>query len=371
MKSLRIAALTVLGLTAACTKKEEAPPTPPPAPKVETKPTPPPPPPEEPKADKECAAPLDATGEATEVKFGDKSAKLTGSKLTMPKDADDLVFGVLGPVNEDSGANIVALRKYLKFFAAEKVDAIIVTGDVGEVAPGIQRVLEELGASKLPVFVTIGNLECRGDYLKGVESAQAKFPNIVNLTQVRAIEFPEQLTLLSLPGHHDAKYIHCATGCQYLPSTVKEIVKAAKESKAPVALIAHGPPHGKGNQALDFATDNVGDEGITAAINDANISFGFFSNIKEAGGRATADAEGTTLVKEGEASKKLFINPGPADATTGWDMNDGTTAMGLAAVFKLHDGAATWKLLRLKQPTAAEKAEAKKLEPPARDAKPE
>lgn len=370
MKSLRIAALTVLGLTA-CTEKKAAPPPPPPAPKVETKPAPPPPPAEEPKADKECAAPFDTSGEATELKFGDKAAKLTGTKLTFAdKDADGLTFGVLGPINEDSGANIVALRKYLKFFQAEKADAIIVTGDVGEVAPGIERVLAELGQSKLPVYVTIGNLECRADYLKGVEAAQAKFPNIVNLTRVREISYPE-LTLLSLPGHHDAKYIHCATGCQYLPSTVKEIVKAAKDSKVPVALIAHGPPHGKGNQALDFATENVGDEAITAAINDGNISFGFFSNIKEAGGRATSDAEGTELVKEGAVAKKLFMNPGPADATTGWDMNDATTAMGLAAVFKLNNGEATWKLLRLKQPTAAEKAEAKKLDPPAREAKPE
>ena len=62
-------------------------------------------------------------------------------------------------------------------------------------------------------------------------------------------------------------------------------------------------------------------------------------------------------MKEGAVAKKLFMNPGPADATTGWDMNDATTAMGLAAVFKLNNGEATWKLLRLKQPTAAEKAE--------------
>ncbi len=369
MKSLLLAALTAFALTACSEKKAPAPPPEQPKPEVKT----PPQQPAEPRADKECAAPLDP-GPVVELKFGDRVGKQSGARLSFADaDADgDLVLGVLGPINDDSGANIVALRKYLKFFADEKVDAILVTGDVGEVAGGISRVLEELAASKVPVLVTIGNLECRGEFTNGVDAAKAKFANVVNLTQVRVVEFPE-LTLISLPGHHDPKYIHCATGCQYLPSTVKEVVGAAKASKAPVALIAHGPPRGKGNQALDFAggSENVGDEAITAAINDANIAYGFFSNIKEAGGRASADPEGTSLVKEGATSKKLFVNPGPADATTGWELNDGTSAIGIAAAFHLKDGEASYKLLRLKAPTAAEKAEAKKLDPPAREAKPE
>jgi Icc-related predicted phosphoesterase len=307
-----------------------------------------------------------------ELKFGERSAKQAGARLTFAdKDADGaLVFGVLGPVNEDSGLNMLALKKYAKFFQDEKADAIIVTGDVGEVASGISRVLEELGGTKLPVFVIIGNRECRADYTDGVAAAKAKAPNIVNLNEVRVVEFPE-LTLVSLPGHHDPNYINCKTGCQYLKSTVAEVVRAAKEAKTPVALVAHGPPHGNGNQALDFAGgSNVGDEAITKAIADANIAFGVFSNIKEAGGRATKNAEGTELLKEGEANKSLFLNPGPAD-TMGWDMNDSTKSVGMAAVFTFKDGQGSYKLLRLKPPTAAEKAEAKKLDPPARGDKAE
>lgn len=373
MKSLRIAAMTAaLGFAACTEKKVEAPPAPKP---VETKPVaaPQPPPVAEERAPKECAAPLDP-GPTTDIKFGDRAAKLSGARLTFAdKDADGtLTFGVLGPVNEDSGLNMLALKKYLKFFADEKADAIIVTGDVGEVAGGISRVLEELAASKLPVFVVIGNRECRAEFTDGFDAAKAKNANLINLNQVRVVEFPE-LTLVTLPGHHDPEYINCKTGCQYFKSTIAEVVTAAKEAKTPVALIAHGPPRGKGSLALDFvgAGGNVGDEAITKAIGEAKIAFGLFSNIKEAGGRATSDADGTTLVKEGEASKSLFVNPGPADTTTGWELNDGTTAIGLAAVFKVKDGEGSYKLLRLKPPTAAEKAEAKKLEPPARDAKAE
>jgi CTP:molybdopterin cytidylyltransferase MocA len=60
-----------------------------------------------------------------------RAATLAGARLTFSEaDADGkLVLGVLGPINEDSGENMLALKKYLAFFAAEKVDAIVVTGD--------------------------------------------------------------------------------------------------------------------------------------------------------------------------------------------------------------------------------------------------
>ncbi len=374
-KNMRLAGAAVValglgGLLGCPEKKVE----PAPAPKVaEVKPaTPPPAPPPapEPRAEKECAAPIDP-GPVQDVKIGERAAKLSGARLTFAdKDADGkLVLGVLGPINEDSGANMVALRSYVKFFTEEKVDGIVVTGDVGEVVTGISRVLKELTAAKVPVFVVIGNRECKAEFTDGVAAAQKESTAIVNLNQVRVVEFPE-LTLVSLPGYHAPEYINCKTGCQYLKSTVDEVVRVAKEAKTPVGLVSHGPPHGDGNQALDFAGagGNVGDGAITKAITDSHIAFGFFSNIKEAGGRAAKDPGGTSLVKEGEASESLFLNPGPAD-TMGWEMNDGTKGLGMAATFTLKDGKATYKLLRLKPMTAAEKAEAKKLDPPTTEKK--
>lgn len=366
MTSVRAAvcglALT-LALSACPEKKPEAPP-PPPKPVVEA---PKPPPAAEARAEKECAAPVDP-GPMSDVKIGDRAAKLSGARLTFTeKDPDGLVLGVLGPINEDSGSNILALRKYVKFFKDEKADAIVVTGDVGEVAGGISRVLKELAAANLPVLVVIGNRECRADYTDGVNGAKKDSTAIVNLNEVRVVEFPE-LTLVSLPGYHEPNYINCKTGCLYLKSTVDEVVRAAKDGKTPVVLVSHGPPHGNGNQALDFAGagGNVGDENINKAIAEGSIKFGFFSNIKEAGGRAASDAAGTALLKEGQASTSLFLNPGPAD-TMGWEMNDGTKSVGMAAVFSFKDGQGSYKELRLKPMTAAEKADAKKLDPPAQD----
>ncbi len=364
----------LLGLLAVfsfgCPDKKVEPPKPVEPPK-EVKVTPPPAKPaeNEPRALKECAAPLEL-GPAQELKVGERNAKLAGYKLSFPdKDADgQLVLGLLGPINEDSGENMVALKKYVKYFADEKADAIVVMGDSGEPASGIARALSALGESKLPVFVVIGNRECRADFTDGINAAKKNFPNIVNLNEVRAVEFPE-LTLVSLPGYHDPAFISCSNGCQYFKSTLAEVAQMAKDSKVPVMLVSHGPPHGGGDQALDYASagGNVGDENINKTIAEASIAFGAFSNIKEAGGRGAADPAGTQLVKEGVASKTLYVAMGPAD-TIGWDMNDGTKNVGMAGILTIKDGQGSFKVMRLKPLSAAEKAEAKKLEPPKTEA---
>ncbi|MHB8875449.1 MAG: metallophosphoesterase family protein [Myxococcaceae bacterium] len=364
--------LATLGLAAALCgcpeKKTEV--VEPPKPVVVEAPKPPPPPPARVDvAMKECAAPIEIAPVAA-VKIGEREGKTTGYKLAFEQKKADgaLVIGVLGPVNEDSGPNMLALKKYVKFFQEEKVDAILVTGDVGEVADGIARVLRVLGETKLPVLVLIGNRECRAEYTDGVNLAKKEFSNIVNLNELRAVEFPE-LTIVSLPGYHDPAYIPCATGCQYFKSTVDEVIGVAKEAKTPVLLVAHGPPHGDGSQALDYASagGNVGDLEINRAIKEGNIAFGAFSNIKEAGARATSDAAGTTQLKQSTASKALFLNPGPAD-TMGWELNDSTKSVGIAATFTVKEGQGSFKIYRAKPFTGAEKAEALKLEPPARPA---
>lgn len=370
IRKLALAAFAVVLVLCGCTEKQETPAEKP----AETKPAPQPvaemraKPASEERALKECAAPLEP-GPAQDVTIGDRAATQAGYKLTFKdKDADGtLSFGVLGALNEDSGENLVNLKKYLKYFADEKVDAIVVTGDIGEAyAENITRVLVNIADAKVPVLAVIGNRECRAAFTDGVMAAQREKTNIVNLNAIRAVEFPEA-TLLSLPGYHAAEFIACKTGCLYHKSTVDEVVRMAKEAKSPVVLVSHGPPRGASSQSLDNAHQggNVGDANLTQAIKDANIPFGFFSNIKEAGGRAVDSADGTTLVSEGKPSKKLYLNPGPADAV-GWDMNDGTASNGMVAVFKLKGDEATWKLYRAKPLTAAEKKEAAKLQPPPR-----
>ncbi|HYV43465.1 MAG TPA: metallophosphoesterase [Myxococcaceae bacterium] len=311
-----------------------------------------------------CAAHLTAAA-PQDVKIGNRAATSTGSRLTF-KDAapgGKLVLGVLGPINEDSGQNLFVLKRYLQFFKEQGVQVVVVSGDTGEVASGIQRALEAVADSGVPVLAVAGNRECGTDFKKGLERAQKTHANLVNMNVVRAVELKEA-TVVSLPGYHDPNFISCATGCRYDKGTLDEVVKAAKESKSPVILLSHGPPKGAGNKALDYAVNggNVGDAEINKAIAAAGITFGIFSNIKEAGARAT-DLEGTALVPQDKPVKALFLNPGPADSTR-WEMNDKTPGYGFAATLTINGKEASWKLYKSAKLTKEEKAEAHKMDPP-------
>ena len=309
-----------------------------------------------------CAAHLTAAA-PQEVKVGDRAATAAGYKLTFPdaSPGGKLVLGVLGPINEDSGQNLFTLKRYLQFFKEQGVQAVVVSGDTGEVASGIERALSAVAESGVPVLAVAGNRECGGDFKKGIARAQKSHPNLVNLNVVRLVEFKEA-AVVSLPGYHDPNFISCATGCRYDKGTVDEVVKAAKEAKVPVVLVSHGPPKGSGNKALDYAVNggNVGDAEINKAIAAAGITFGIFSNIKEAGARAT-DLEGTSLVPQDKPVKALFLNPGPADSTR-WEMNDKTPGYGYAATLTISGKEASWKLYKNTKLTKEEKAEAHKLE---------
>lgn len=344
-------------------QKEAAPKPPPPPPVAVVRP----PPPAEPRASPLCAAPLNATPVET-LQIGSRTAQRVGSTLRFEeKDADgQLVLGALGPINEDSGRNLVALRKYLQFFKTEKVDAVVVTGDSGEVAEAIARVLTELGSLGVPVLTIAGNRECSDVYVDGLALAKEKVPQLVNMHEYRVVSFPEG-SLVSLPGYHDPNFITCANGCRYFKSTVDEVIEAAKGAQnKPVVLVAHGPPHGEGSQALDFASSagNVGDPEVNRALHEGAIPFGLFSNIKESGGRAT-DAAGSTLIPQGSPVSSLYLALGPAD-TTPWVMNDRSPSQGFAATLTLKEGQGRWKLFRAPPPNAADKAEAKKLDPEGR-----
>ena len=370
MISKRLTALCLgAALLAGC--KKEAPPAPrPPEPKLEVKA------PEavKPKADNaiasvsgksdpECVGPID-TAVPTEVTIGGKKAELNGYKLTFKdKDADNTaVFGVIGNINEDSGENLVSLKKYVEFFKAEKVEAIIVSGDTGETSDSIQRALTPLAETGLPVFVIIGNRECRGDFNDAMAALQKTHPNLVNMNKVRYVDY-DDADIVSLPGYHDKHYIHCDTGCQYFKQDVEALKGVAKAANDPVIFVAHGPPHGTGPMAIDQATGagNVGDSNLNGLVTEGAIPFGVFSNIKEAGGRAT-DLTGANVVKEDTLADALYLNPGSAD-TVAWTMNDGTEARGMAAVLTVTGKQAKYKMFRAKALTEAEKKEAQKLAP--------
>lgn len=310
-----------------------------------------------------CVAPIDDAAPPQPVRIGERAATKRGHRLTFTEaDADSqLVLGVLGPVNEDSPENLFNLDRYLKFFEEQKADAIVFTGDIAEVAEGITRVVNHVASkAKLPVFVIIGNRECEADFSEGIAASQREHSNVVNLNQHRVVELGG-VTMIALPGYHDPNFINCTTGCRYTRATVEETIRLAKATAGkPTLLVSHGPPRGEGTQAIDYAVNggNVGDKEINRALVEGGIKFAVFSNIKEAGGKAT-DESFNTVVAEGKPAKTIYLNAGAADATV-WDMNDRTRSHGQAAVLTIKGEEGTFKMYRSKPLTAAEKKAIKK-----------
>ncbi len=325
------------------------------------------------KSDPDCLGPIDLAP-VEKLTIAGKKAEQTGYKLSfLDKDqGEQVTFGVLGSINEDSGENLVNLKKYLDFFKAEGARAILVVGDSGDSRESIERALAPVAETGLPTFVLTGNRECRADFNDALASLQKSHPNVVNLGKVRDVEF-DGVELISLPGYYDKKYIHCAngTGCQYFKQDVEALKTLAKQAENPVVLVSHGPPHGEDANAIDRLSEgtNVGDANLTALIAETGIPFGVFPNIKEAGGRAT-NLDGSSLIREGELADKLFLNPGAADSVA-WSMNDGTQSVGMAATLTVKGQKASYKIFRAKALSAEEKAQAQKLAPKQAAAKEE
>src|SRR5690606_25314898 len=118
-----------------------------------------------------CAAKPSA-GPSSDAGLPGLEAVRAGTTLTFSNAEGPLVLGVLGPINEASGSNRIALARYRAFFEAEDVDAVLVTGDAGEVAEGITQVLADLAQLGKPVLTIIGNRECASVYDEGVRAAQ-------------------------------------------------------------------------------------------------------------------------------------------------------------------------------------------------------
>lgn len=340
--------LLAVGLSLGCPaeKAKEAPP-PKPAPPVAAEPPPAPSPPE-PIADPACMAAWNLEGEAKTVTAGSRTFERKGTRLSeTSSDEDELtVLGVLANVKEDTAENLRNIDQFLAFWKASNVEAILVAGDIGEKAPQIQRVLEKLAATKLPVFTIIGNLESRAEYGTALAAVAAAHPNVVDMTQVR-LALLDDVAIVSVPGYHNKVYIHAEDGCEFGPGDLdatKPIIAAAGGKT--VVLLSHSPPQQDGPEAIDRTLEqaNVGDPALRKLIDETGVRFGVFPNIHEAGGRAT-DLDGKKLVSPDQWADSLLLNSGAADSVA-WKMNDGTESVGMAAVLKIKGREASFQIHR-------------------------
>lgn len=289
-------------------------------------------------------------GPEEKLEIAGKAYTKKGSTLTQDAaDADDeFLIGQVSDIKDHTPENAANLKLAFEWMKAEKVDAIALTGDLGETAESVQKVLEDAAAVGVPVLAIVGNRECAKHFDDGVKAAQAKFKNVINLNQTRVVNF-DDLSIVSMPGYFNKSYIHCAEGCEYSADDVKALPEVAKAATQPVKLlISHGPPLQAGAQAIDRIHEgaNVGDPNLTEVMKGGAFQFGMFGNIQEAGGYA-ANLAGDTRVAPETFADSFYFNPGPIDSVR-WVMLDGTESVGMAGLVHVKGKQAQYKVKRIK-----------------------
>jgi len=341
MKTLTaIAVLSACAALAACTKTEEKP-------VDKQKPVV-----EAPKGSDPLCVGKTGTSPEEKLDIAGKTYDRKGSTVTLAgSDADDeFVLGQISDIKDHNPDNAANLQVLLGWMKSEKVDAIAVTGDLGETADSIEKVLRDVAGVGVPVLAIVGNRECRDHFDQGVKGAQKDFKNVINMNLVRVFN-TDDASVVSMPGYYNRAYLHCADGCEYTTDDVKALPDVAKDATGPVKiLISHGPPLQSGPLAIDRIHEgaNVGDPALTEVMkaNPGLFPFGLFGNIQEAGGYAT-DLSGATRVAAETFVDSFYLNPGPTDAVR-WVMLDGTESVGMAAVVHVKGKQASYKIYRIK-----------------------
>lgn len=258
----------------------------------------------------------DQPAEAFEV--GGKKLERKGSvvQLATADQDDEFVIGQITDIKDHGADNSENLKQMIAWFKQEHVDAITITGDLGDTTADIEAVLRDVAPIGVPVLAIIGNRECSTDFTTAVGNVQKEFKNIINMNEVRVFN-ADDVSIVSLPGYHNKNYLHCAEGCLYGANHVQDLSNVAAKATGPVrVLISHGPPMMSGGNALDRIPEgtNEGSKDLAAFMkaNSALFPFGLFGNFVEAGRRATNLTGDQTIAPE-QFVGELYMNPGPAD----------------------------------------------------------
>jgi Icc-related predicted phosphoesterase len=284
-----------------------------------------------------CVGPFASTQESKDLSLAGKAYRLNGSRLVaLDKTAPSEVrFGVLSSIKDFSPETKANLDKLLKWFVAEDVQWLVLNGDISGEEEELSDLLAYLVSFGRPLLLTIGNYESRGSYFRAVSAAADASPLVIDMNLVRVIEAPG-VTVVSMPGYYDRRFLHTGSGCLYKTDDVDDTLDALVDAPTPRLLVSHGPPRGTGTKSIDVVAEgrvNVGDPDLTRLIRSGDFAFGLFGHILEAGGRAVG-SDLATPVREEQWSPRLYVNAGSASASP-WTLDDGTTSSGMAAVMTI------------------------------------
>ena len=283
----------------------------------------------------DCAGRLDLLEPPYAFQVGENAATIFGHRMEVTlgrsKAPKKVRIGVLSGPKDTSEATQANLDYFLAWFRKQRVDIVVVNGDVGYTPEEFEETMTRLGESGFITLVSAGNADMNVPFNRAARDVSAKHPNLVNGNLVRLVDVGP-LSILVLPGYHDAMFVSPGDGCQYYREDLKDHAKLAMKGKGKPVLVSHGPPRGANEDGLDFAFDagNVGDTALNRFIDEAGIKVGIFGHILEAGGRAINPDSGGQ-VRPGKWTRALWINAGCATSLV-TQLHDGTKHAGMAAI---------------------------------------
>ena len=304
----------------------------------------------------ECLAPH-STGPVKTFTVGKRTYELKGSVLqSQHQDGDQtFVVGHLSDLKDAKKANLDNLKVFSEWFLSKNVDAIAITGDLGDSQESIETSLATIAEMMtVPILAIIGNGECKSYFNDALANLNQKYPHVINMNLIRVFN-ADDASFVSLPGYYNPTFIHCVDGCRYFPSDVERLHTFTQHAPhGSRVLLSHGPPRMSGTEAIDrlLGGNNVGDKSLAAFLNKSSLfPFGLFGNIQEAGGRAS-DLEGKAVEPE-TLAKELYLNAGSANSVR-MALLDGTESIGMAAILTIEGDKALYETKRIPNEPAPE-----------------
>lgn len=301
----------------------------------------------------DCAGRLDILDPPFEFTIGENTGTIHGHRMdfTLGRTAKprSVRVGVLSGPKDTSDNTMANIDYFLEWFKKRRVDLVVVNGDIGYAPNELEETMTRLATSGFLVVVSAGNADANVPFNRAARDVSAQHPNLINGNLVRLIDVGP-VSLLVLPGYHDPMFVSPGDGCQYYREDLADHAKLAAAAKGKPVLVAHGPPRGGDEKALDYAFDagNVGDTALNRFIDAEGVNVGIFGHILEAGGRAVDPATGRRL-KANTWSDQLWINAGCATSLV-TELHDGTKHAGMAAVVEVDGRRARYWLKRRKPP---------------------
>ena len=287
------------------------------------------------------------------------------------KSMDEVSYGAMSDLHgEVDKARIAA-----KLLKDRGIKGIIIAGDIScneeisnrchKDSPDqieIERTLEAVAQTGLPIFVIPGNHEEVSVYDKALATIRSKYPKVIDMTEYRIFD-GNVVDFLSLPGYSiktspityedpqvpgdiitTSLILMPKDGFHITSDEFRRTENMSRTVNSPLVLITHGPGKiiGDSTPGMTFEGKDEGDQRITKLMQKNNISFAIVGHIHEAGGIATT--LNGTRVKPGEWSSQFMLNVGTLE---NWKYSDGEVRKGMIQIVTFKGNQAKYETITL------------------------